>query len=257
MEKKSIAELKELFDQKQFTDELVRELKHDQRKGVQTLLKRYERQQQKEQTLKDEFIKMTVYEQSAWKNGFNLIAGVDEAGRGPLAGPIVAAAVILPADFKLYGLNDSKKLNEKQRNFFYEKIKSEAIAWKVSVVTNQQIDEMNIFQATKLAMTNALNQLKQQPDYALIDAVQLSDLPYQTKEIIKGDEKSISIAAASILAKVTRDQLMKEIHTKFPCYDFQSNMGYGTKYHMEQLKKHGVSPYHRRSFAPVKAALKV
>src|SRR5699024_7599255 len=256
MKNRTVAEIKNLFKQGGIAEEIIQELKNDERKGVQAILKRYERQKQKDEQLKEQFIKMTSYEKHLRNDGFKLVAGVDEAGRGPLAGPVVAAAVMLPGDFKLYGLTDSKQLNDYQREIFYKTIKREAIAYHVSVINNNKIDEINIFEATKLAMTDALNHLDPQPDYALIDAVQLLGLSYPTTPVIKGDQKSISIAAASVLAKVTRDNLMKKIHKEFPRYDFQSNMGYGTKHHIEQIHEHGISPYHRKSFAPVKAAIK-
>lgn len=256
MEKKSIAELKTLVKQDQLTTDMINLLKQDERKGVQTIIKNYERQQEKDMRLKEQFYEMMSYERECRNQGYRYIAGVDEAGRGPLAGPVVAAAVILPSDFKLIGLNDSKLLNINQREKFFEYIKEQAIAYYVSIVDNQKIDEINIFEATKFAMREALNKLDTQADYALIDAVYLNEFSYPTKNIIKGDQKSISIAAASILAKVTRDHLMKKLHIEYPMYDFVSNMGYGTKKHIEQLQAHGVSPYHRRSFAPVRAAMK-
>jgi len=256
MKSKTISEIKKLFEQEEITEEIIQDLKNDERKGVQAILKRYKKQKQKDEQLKEQFMKMTSYEKHFRNDGFNLIAGVDEAGRGPLAGPVVAAAVILPSDFKLYGLTDSKQLNDNQRENFYKTITREAIAYYVSVINNKKIDEINIFEATKLAMTDALNKLEPQPDYALVDAVQLNGLHYPTAPIIKGDQRSITIAAASVLAKVTRDNLMKKIHKEFPHYDFQSNMGYGTKHHIEQIQMHGISPYHRQSFAPVKTTIK-
>lgn len=256
MEKKSIAELKTLVKEKQLTTDMLNILKQDERKGVQAIVKSYERQQEKDIRLKEQFYEMMSYERECRNQGYEYIAGVDEAGRGPLAGPVVAAAVILPSGFELVGLNDSKQLNANQRDLFFEYIKEQAIAYYVSIIDNQKIDEINIFEATKFAMCEALNKLDTQPDYALIDAVHLRGFAYPAQDIIKGDQKSISIAAASILAKVTRDRLMIELHNEYPMYDFKSNMGYGTKKHMEQLQIHGVSPYHRRSFAPVRAAMK-
>lgn len=256
MQKKSIAELKELFKMEQLPETVIDQLRADERKGVQALIKSHERKEQKKKLLIEQFFNMTAYERACYEKGYQLVAGVDEAGRGPLAGPVVAAAVILPADFTLYGLTDSKQLNENQRLHFYNIIKEKAITYEISIIDNNKIDEINIFEATKLAMFNSLNQLQPQPDYALIDAVRISGLNYRTEEIIKGDQKSVSIAAASVLAKVTRDELMKEIHKRFPNYHFISNMGYGTSYHINQLKEHGISPYHRKSFAPVRDAIK-
>lgn len=253
--KKSIAELRELFRNDELTEERIDQLRSDERKGVQAIINSYEKKKQKEEQLKKQFVNMQAYEHALAKRGFRLIAGVDEAGRGPLAGPVVAASVILPSDFTLYGLTDSKQLNEKQRLNFYHTVKEQAITYNVSIIDNQTIDRMNIFEATKLAMIQSLKALDPQPDHSLIDAVKLTGLNHPTTPIIKGDQKSVSIAAASIIAKVTRDLLMKEIHKEFPSYDFKSNMGYGTKHHVEQIKKRGITPYHRKSFAPVKEVI--
>ncbi|WP_188454406.1 ribonuclease HII [Virgibacillus oceani] len=256
MKNKSIAALKQLFVSGDINDNYVNELKSDERKGVQALIKSYESKKRKELELNKKFINMSNYEQKGYQNGCNHIAGIDEAGRGPLAGPVVAAAVILPRDFKLLGLDDSKQLNEATRNKFFDIIKRDAVSYGISIISNQKIDALNIFEATKLAMRDCLNQLDPQPDHVLIDAVQLDRLSCTHEAITKGDQKSISIAAASILAKVTRDRIMKDIHSKFPAYDFSSNMGYGTKHHMDMLSQHGITPYHRRSFAPVRNAAK-
>ncbi|WP_099158079.1 ribonuclease HII [Virgibacillus ndiopensis] len=256
MEKKSIADLKQLFVSGDISDEYVTNLKSDERKGVQALIKSFESKKRREQELEEKFINMCYYEKKCYQNGCNYIAGIDEAGRGPLAGPVVAAAVILPRDFKLLGLDDSKQLNEATRNKFYDIIKNESVSYGISIISNQQIDQLNIFESTKLAMRDCLNQLDPKPEHVLIDAVHLDELPCTYEAITKGDQKSITIAAASILAKVTRDRLMKDIHNKFPAYDFASNMGYGTKHHMEMLDLHGVTPYHRRSFAPIRDIVK-
>ncbi len=198
---------------------------------------------------------MCTYERRYRSMGKRLIAGIDEAGRGPLAGPVVAAAVILPDNFKLLGLNDSKQLNKSKREEYYQIIVEQAISYGISIVENDVIDDINIYEATKLAMKQALNKLEPKADYVLIDAVELNNLPCSSESIVKGDAKSVSIAAASILAKVTRDSVMRTIHEQYPMYDFQSNMGYGTKVHMEKLKKFGASPYHRKTFAPVKETI--
>ncbi|WP_269409254.1 ribonuclease HII [Lentibacillus daqui] len=252
MSKQSIDELKQLFARNAVTETLLAELRLDTRKGVQQLIARHDRNKQKKQELKKRFVDMCRYEQFNYQNGCQYIAGIDEAGRGPLAGPVVAAAVILPHDFSLLGLNDSKQLNEATRERFFAQIKEQAVSYGIAMINNQIIDEINIFQATKQAMYEAIDQLNPAPDHVLVDAVQLGGLKCSAEAIVKGDQKSISIAAASILAKVTRDQLMKQIHTEFPCYDFASNMGYGTKHHMEMLQQHGISPYHRKSYAPVR-----
>ncbi|MEN1966893.1 ribonuclease HII [Lentibacillus sp. N15] len=254
MRKRSITELKQLFAAKQATPALITELRRDARKGVQQLIQRYDREQQKRLEMESMFTNMCRYEQYSYHNGCQFIAGIDEAGRGPLAGPVVAAAVILPRDFTLLGLNDSKQLNEATRNRFFEIIKEQAVSYGISIIDNQTIDERNIFQATKIAMYHAVDQLDTKPDHVLVDAVELPELICSSEAIIKGDQKSVSIAAASILAKVTRDRIMKQIHMEYPLYDFASNMGYPTKHHMDMLVQHGISPYHRKSYAPVKNA---
>ncbi len=252
MDRKSIAVLKKLFKTGEMNEAFITELRQDDRKGVQDLIKQYEKQLLKEKMLENKFTEMSRFEQVGYIAGNHYIAGVDEAGRGPLAGPVVAAAVILPADFKLLGLDDSKQLNETMREQFSVIIKDRAISYGVSIIDSPKIDEINIFEATKLAMYGAVDQLNPKPDHVLIDAVNLKGLPCTHEAITKGDAKSVSIAAASILAKVTRDKLMREMHDEYPMYDFAANMGYGTKQHIQALETYGASPYHRRSFAPVK-----
>ncbi len=193
------------------------------------------------------------YENELRKKGIDIIGGVDEVGRGPLIGSVVAACVVLPKDFVLNGLTDSKKLSEKKRNEFYEIIKKEALAIGIGEVSEKVIDKVNIYEATKIAMTMAINQVKEQInlEYVLIDAMPLSiDIP--TNSIIKGDAKSISIAAASVIAKVTRDKMMYELDEKYPMYDLKNNKGYGTKKHLQAIKEYGITKYHRLSYAPVK-----
>ncbi|MUK89932.1 ribonuclease HII [Ornithinibacillus sp. L9] len=253
--RKSIATLKTLFHEGNIDDHLLNELKKDERKGVQQLIKNYEKQKLKKLALEKTYEEMRTFEKKNYARGCKNIAGIDEAGRGPLAGPVVAAAVILPPNFKLLGLNDSKLLNETERNEFFDIIKKEAVSYAISIISNEEIDKINILEATKLAMRNAISEMSPQPDHVLIDAVELNGISCTTEAIIKGDAKSISIAAASILAKVTRDRLMKDIHNEYPMYEFRTNMGYGTKHHMENLKKHGISPYHRKSFAPVRSVI--
>jgi ribonuclease HII len=252
MGKQSISEIKTLLFEEKLTETELALFKNDTRKGVQQLIAKYEKNELKRQALEKDFYEMCTYERNSRLVGKQMVAGIDEAGRGPLAGPVVAAAVILPEDFKLIGLNDSKQISETKRNEFFEFIKKNAISYRISVIDNQTIDRVNIFEATKLAMKEALIQLDPPADHVLIDAVRLDNLPCSSESIIKGDAKSISIAAASILAKVTRDQLMNKIHEEYPMYDFKSNMGYGTKYHMDALRKYGISPYHRKTFAPVR-----
>ena len=194
------------------------------------------------------FEDMCHYEKEARREGKKFIAGIDEAGRGPLAGPVVAAAVILPEDIFISGLNDSKKLNEKQREELYAIITEKAIAYDVGIVDEKIIDELNILNATKMAMEISVESLKVKPDLLLIDAVKLDGLKMQQKSIIKGDALSISIAAASIIAKVTRDRLIEDLDTTYPDYGFKKHKGYGTKEHIDAIKKFGNCPIHRTSF---------
>ncbi len=176
------------------------------------------------------------------------ICGVDEVGRGPFAGPVMAGAVILPKDCEILYLNDSKKLSKKKREALYEEIKEKAISWAVARVENDVIDEINILQATLKAMRKAISQLDPKPDIILVDAVNIPDIDIPQEGIVKGDAKSVSIAAASILAKVTRDRVMEEYAKEYPGYGFEKNMGYGTAEHREALKEHGPTPIHRMSF---------
>ena len=190
------------------------------------------------------------YERELNEKGITLIAGVDEVGRGPLIGPVVAAAVILPKDYKLEGLTDSKKLSEKKREMFYEIIKRDALAIGIGIVDEKKIDEINIYEATKVAMKEAINKLKIKPEHILIDAMPL-DLDIPTTSIIKGDLLSITISAASVIAKVTRDHMLYDIDKEYPMYDLKNNKGYGTKKHIEAIKKYGITKYHRLSYKPV------
>lgn len=189
---------------------------------------------------------MSAYEEEY--ASYQYICGVDEVGRGPLAGPVVAGAVILPKDEMILYLNDSKKLSEKKRELLYDEIMEKAVATGIGMVSPERIDEINILQATYEAMRQAIEQLNVKPDILLNDAVTIPQVEIKQVPIIKGDAKSISIAAASIIAKVTRDRLMKEYDNILPGYDFASNKGYGTKAHIEGLKKLGPSPIHRKTF---------
>ena len=191
------------------------------------------------------------YERKLRKEGIKLIAGVDEVGRGPLVGPVVAACVILPENFNLDGLTDSKKLTEKKRDFFFEEIKKQAVAIGIGIKDEDVIDEVNIYEATKLAMKEAINNCDVKPEHILIDAMPL-ELEIPTTSIIKGDLKSITISAASVIAKVTRDRMMYELDEKFPMYEFKKNKGYPTKAHMDAIKKYGIIKEHRKTFGPVR-----
>lgn len=188
------------------------------------------------------------YESKAAAMGYSFVCGVDEAGRGPLAGPVYAAAVILPQGLIIDGLNDSKKLSEKKRELLYDKVIENAVAWSVGVATEQEIDEINILQATYLAMRRAVEGLGIKADYALIDGNRMPPLLIDGETVIKGDALSMSIAAASIIAKVSRDRFMLEIDEKYPEYQFSKHKGYGTALHYEMIEKYGISPVHRRSF---------
>lgn len=194
-----------------------------------------------------------MYERELREKGITLIAGVDEVGRGPLVGPVVAACVVLPEEFNLDGLTDSKKLSEKKRNFYFDEIKKVALGVGVGIIDEKKIDEVNIYEATKLAMKEAINDcLKNcKIEHILIDAMPL-ELDIPTTSIIKGDLKSITISAASVIAKVTRDRMLDELHEKFPMYDFNKNKGYPTKKHLEAIEEYGILPEHRRSYGPVK-----
>lgn len=188
------------------------------------------------------------YENEARNNGYQIICGVDEAGRGPLAGPVFAAAVVLPPNLMIDGLNDSKKLSEKKREILYDEIKSLAVACNVAFATEREIDEINILNATFLAMKRAVAGLNLQPDVVLVDGNRSPDLNVPTQTIVKGDSLSASIAAASILAKVERDRLMKNLSKKYPEYNFEKHKGYGTKVHIDLIKKYGPCEIHRNSF---------
>lgn len=191
---------------------------------------------------------MREYENQKRKEGYRLIAGVDEAGRGPLAGPVFAASVILPENCEIDGINDSKKLSEKKREELFDIICEKAVCWNVASVDEKVIDEINILNATHLAMNNAVNGMSIKPDYVMIDgnSIKNMDLPHCT--IVKGDAKSISIAAASVLAKVSRDRFITEIAKKYPEYGFEKHKGYGTALHNESILKYGPCPVHRKTF---------
>lgn len=191
---------------------------------------------------------LKYYENQLYQLNLNFIAGVDEAGRGPLVGPVVAACVILPKESFIPEINDSKKLSEEKRELLSEVIKKVAISYGIGVVDWEEIDKINILNATYKAMQIAISKIQLKIDYILVDAVTIPQIEIGQKAIIKGDSKSISIAAASILAKVERDKIMKEYHKIYPQYNFEKNKGYGTKEHIEALKKYGPSPIHRKTF---------
>lgn len=200
---------------------------------------------------------MLRYEKELYQKGYQAIAGIDEVGRGPLAGPVVTACVILPKDCKIRHLNDSKKIPKKHHEEIYEEVLARSLGVGIGIVDNDTIDRVNIYEATKLGMLQAIEQMKGEvtkPDYLLIDAMQL-DTPIPQLSLIKGDANSLSIAAASIVAKVTRDRMMAEYAKEYPGYAFDKNVGYGTKDHLAGLKQYGVTPIHRKSFEPIKSTL--
>lgn len=196
-------------------------------------------------------INLYEFEEKLYDEGFHLICGVDEAGRGPLAGPLVVAACILPPFLRIEGINDSKQLSAKKRKELYKVIVKNALAYKIVFVTEEDVDSLNIYQATKKGMLMAIAGLKNKPDYALIDAMPLGELEIPHNSIIHGDARCASVAAASILAKVTRDEYMEKMDIKYPNYGFKKHKGYGTKAHMQALEKYGPCKIHRKSFAPV------
>ena len=254
MTKLTTAEVKQLLAQKPVSADLLAQLKIDERKSVQSLLLSYERKCEQQRKLIQKYEEMLYFEKEAWTLGFQNIAGVDEVGRGPLAGPVVSAAVILPRGKQILGLNDSKQVSDKKRKQLLLEIQTYAVGIGIGMASVEEIDTLNIYQASRLAMTRAIGNLSIPCDYLCVDAMNL-DAEIPQKSIIKGDARSVSIAAASIVAKETRDQLMVEYAKEFPGYGFEKHVGYGTKEHLKALKKLGVTPIHRRSFAPVKNLL--
>ena len=192
-----------------------------------------------------------TFERELIKNGVKLIGGIDEVGRGPLVGPVVACCCILPLNYELEGLTDSKKLSEKKREKFYDILVHDAISYGIGVIDEKVIDDVNIYEATKLAMLEAVKKCKIKPEHLLIDAMKL-DAKIPSTSIIKGDSKSLSIAAASVIAKVVRDRMMLELDKEYPMYDFKHNKGYPTKKHVEAINKYGIIKEHRRTYSPVK-----
>jgi ribonuclease HII len=255
--KKTIKQIEELLfhSDRKLTENELQLIQQDSRVGVQKLWKKRCVELNTQAELMRKYKAMSLYENDLREEGVRIIAGVDEVGRGPLAGPVIAAAVILEPTYSLLGLNDSKALTEIKREELYQKIMESAISIGIGMVAPKEIDELNIYHASKQAMLKAVKALKQAPDHLLIDALEIPVSIPQTA-IIKGDAKSVSIAAASIVAKVTRDRLMKKLSVQHPQYGFARNMGYGTKEHLIALKTFGVTDEHRRSFSPVAERLK-
>lgn len=228
------------------------DLAQDDRAGVQAAIKKRQKELEKEAAEDARLEAMLSYEKALYENGVELIAGIDEVGRGPLAGPVVAAAVILPKGCKIRYLNDSKKIPKSKHESIYQEVMERALAVGIGVKNAAVIDQVNIYEATKLAMLEALGQLSQEPEHLLIDAMKLNTSIPQTS-IIKGDANSLSIAAASIVAKVTRDKMMADYDKEFSGYGFAKNAGYGTSEHLEGLNKLGITPIHRKTFEPIKS----
>lgn len=245
---KKISEIKAEFEatDKVMLNELYAKYEKDQRTGVVNLIQKYKKQEQKLCMERERIENMRIYERKYAH--FSYICGIDEVGRGPLAGPVVAGAVILPKDCEILYLNDSKKLSEKRREELYDEIMEKAIATGIGIVSPARIDEINILQATYEAMRIAIQQLEIEPDLLLNDAVTIPGVTIDQVPIIKGDAKSVSIAAASIIAKVTRDRLMVQYDDVLPGYGFASNKGYGSAEHITALKTLGATPIHRMSF---------
>ena len=245
---KSISEIKKEFEQANSENlpMLYEMYANDTRSGVVNIIAKYKRQEEKLREEKCRMENMYIYERKY--ADFEFICGIDEVGRGPLAGPVVAGAVILPKDCDILYLNDSKKLSEKMRESLYDEIMDKAVATGIGMVSPQRIDEINILQATYEAMRMAIDNLKVKPDLLLNDAVTIPEVTIKQVPIIKGDAKSASIAAASIIAKVTRDRLMVQYEEVLPGYGFASNKGYGSAAHIQALKELGVTPIHRESF---------
>lgn len=244
---KSVAEIRqEIETAGDLLEEVLARYETDARKGVQNIVQRAKKQQNRLQQERERLQQMWIYEHK-YQN-YQAVCGIDEAGRGPLAGPVVAGAVILPENCEILYLNDSKKLSEAKREQLYKEIQEKALAWAVGIVSQERIDEINILQATYEAMRQAVNQLTVTPDLLLVDAVHIPDVSQKQVGIIKGDAKSVSIAAASIMAKVTRDRLMLQMDALYPEYGFASHKGYGSQAHIAAIRQYGPCPIHRQTF---------
>lgn len=250
--KMKISEVKELLAGVP-TPAQLEKLRTDERSGVQKLLTAYNKRLAKEAAEKERFYQMLAYERRFYDQGAQYIAGVDEAGRGPLAGPLVIAAVILPQEVFISGLNDSKQLTAAKRDKLYDEVLAKAVAVEVNIVSVSNIDTYNIYSATQRGMAEVLEHLSSKPNVALIDAMPVRVKDVETISIIHGDALSASIAAASIIAKVTRDRIMERLDVVYPGYGFASNKGYGSGAHMQAIAELGATRWHRRSYEPVKS----
>lgn len=246
--KMTVEEIGRYLNEAAPSTEDIRQLSEDRRSGARRLAERFRARHEAIMLEQQRLQVMLSYERAAGENGFTYIAGVDEAGRGPLAGPVMAAAVILPQDTVITGLNDSKKLSAQKREELYHVIVGTAVAWAVGIGEVSEIEQYNILGATKLAMGRALVSLRTEPDFVLLDALELEGLPVPQLGIIGGDGLSLSIAAASVIAKVTRDRWMCEMDKAYPGYGFAENKGYPTAQHRQAIEKLGPCPMHRKSF---------
>jgi len=250
--KLSIKQVKELFAPvTSMTDPILSQFKTDSRIGVQRLITATQTRLEKAVEQEQLFQERLRYEHSFWERGIQHVAGVDEVGRGPLAGPVVTAAVILPHDFDIPLVNDSKKLTHLERETLFPQIIKQAKAVSIGIASNEIIDQINIYEATRVAMKQAVERLSIQPEQLIVDAMQIP-VPVPQTRLIKGDAKSASVSAASIVAKVYRDHLMALYDVIYPGYGFTKNAGYGTKIHMHGLDTLGATPIHRKTFAPVR-----
>lgn len=248
----TIKEIKKYLKKIKVDEKTINNLISDSRKGVQKLAKKYKKIEKRKKELKEKWKKMNSINDKLREKGYEFICGLDEAGRGPLAGPVVASAVLLDPFEKIIGLDDSKKISEKRREELFEEINKKAISVGVGIVENDIIDEINIQQASFKAMKKAINKLEFLPDYLLVDGNrEIPEIDILQKTIIDGDAKVNSIAAASIIAKVTRDRIIESYDKDYPQYGFAQNKGYGTKEHINALKKYGPTPIHRYSYSVV------
>lgn len=247
----TVKQLEHMFAAGKANEELIEACRSDKRSTVARLVRKWEAQEKE----KERLAIMNKYEMEARSEGLDIVAGVDEAGRGPLAGPVSIAAVILPSDCQIAKINDSKKISHTLRDKLYDEIMAKAICVRQIFVDAQTIDRVNILQATMNGMYDAVFALDPVPKKVLIDAVELPSLPMPSLSLIKGDAKSASIAAASIIAKVARDRLMEEYDAKYPQYGFALHKGYGTAQHIKAIREHGPCPIHRRSFEPIKSMI--
>lgn len=253
--KLTVKDIRGLFEQVTSADDpLFRQFAEDPRSGVQKIIQQTQRRLVKAAKAQAAFHQRFKYENALWNQGNRWVAGMDEVGRGPLAGPVVTCAVILDRGFDLIGVTDSKQLTQHEREQLYLKIVDEAVEVSLAVNDAPVIDQLNIYAATQQAMIRAVTSLHHRPDHLIVDAVPL-DIAIPQTTLIKGDQKSISVAAASIVAKEYRDHLMKDYDRLYPGYDLSENMGYGTAKHLAGLKKYGATPIHRRSFSPVQRAI--